>query len=118
MIRAGGAVHDQLRAAERHQLPLQLRYIGKQTISTYEAQHSFQGRPPTNPDVLPVVYYPEVIYHNFRLGVNVAKKFEWYIGVDNAFDRKPPFGCTGTGSGTAIFENFGRYFYSGFKANF
>ena len=95
-----------------------LRYIGKQTISTYEAQNSFQGRPPTNPDVLPVVYYPEVTYHNFRLGVNVAKKFEWYIGVDNAFDKKPPFGSTATGGGTSIFENVGRYFYSGFKANF
>ncbi|MBV9931819.1 MAG: TonB-dependent receptor [Alphaproteobacteria bacterium] len=96
----------------------QLRYIGKQTISTYEAQHSFQGRPPTNPDVLPVVYYPEVTYHNFRIGVNVAKKFEWYIGVDNAFDQKPPYGSTGTGAGSSIFENVGRYFYSGFRANF
>ncbi|HEY0311706.1 MAG TPA: TonB-dependent receptor [Allosphingosinicella sp.] len=95
-----------------------LRYIGKQTISTYEAQNSFQGRPPTNPDVLPVVYYPQVVYHNFRLGVNVAKKFEWYIGVDNAFDKKPPFGSLGVGAGSSIFENVGRYFYSGFKANF
>jgi outer membrane receptor protein involved in Fe transport len=96
----------------------QLRYVGKQTVSTYEAQHSFQGRPPTNADVVPVVYYPEITYHNFRIGVNVAKKFEWYFGIDNVFNQKPPFGLTGTGSGSSIFENIGRYFYSGFKANF
>jgi outer membrane receptor protein involved in Fe transport len=38
--------------------------------------------------------------------------------VDNVFDKYPPFGLTGTGSGSGIYSNTGRQFYAGFKANF
>lgn len=96
-------------------LRYQLQYIGVQSISAYENQHSFQGRPPQNADILPVVNYPDVTYHNFRISQAVNKKFEFYFGVDNAFNQLPPYGALGTGAGDAIFQNFGRYFYSGFK---
>lgn len=93
----------------------QLQYIGVQSIGAFEAQHPFQGRPPTNLDQFPQVNYPAVTYHNFRLSQAVNKKFEFYFGVDNAFNQLPPLGALGTGGGDAIFTNFGRYFYSGFK---
>jgi len=102
--------------------PLRLRYqfqfIGKQNISTYEAQHSYNGAPPTNADVFPVVNYPSIIYHNARIGWEIDKKLEFYFGVDNISNRLPPFGSLGVGAGSSIFDNVGRYFYSGFKANF
>jgi hypothetical protein len=30
----------------------------------------------------------------------------------------PPFGLTGIGGGSAIYDNRGRFFYAGAKANF
>lgn len=93
----------------------QLQYIGVQSISAFENQHEFQGRPPQNADVLPVVNYPSVTYHNIRLSQAINKKFEFYVGVDNAFNQLPPFGALATGGGDAIFQNYGRFFYSGFK---
>lgn len=93
----------------------QLQYIGVQSIGVFEAQHPFQGRNPTNIDQFPRVNYPDVTYHNFRISQAINKKFEWYAGVDNAFNQLPPLGLLGTGGGDAIFSNFGRYFYSGFK---
>ena len=34
------------------------------------------------------------------------------LGVDNAFDKQPPFGLTGMGAGGAIYS-IGRYSYRG-----
>jgi outer membrane receptor protein involved in Fe transport len=99
-------------------LRYQIQYIGKQNISTFEAQHRYDGNPPTNADVFPVVNYPSIFYHNARIGWEIDKKFEFYFGVDNITNRLPPFGSLGVGAGSSIFDNVGRYFYSGFKANF
>jgi outer membrane receptor protein involved in Fe transport len=95
-----------------------LQYIGRQTIGTYEQQHSFQGRPPTNADAFPRVWYPTVVYHNARIGWNLNREFEFYIGMDNITNRLPPLGLSGVGAGSAIYDNIGRFMYGGFKANF
>jgi outer membrane receptor protein involved in Fe transport len=115
-----------------------VRYIGKQTIGTYEAQHSYQGAcptsgniplgggtctpgdivtlPPTNPDAFAEVTYPDVFYHSFRANMEIDKKFNFYVGVDNVFDKQPPLGLLGTAAGDP-FDSFGRYFYAGIKAS-
>lgn len=114
-----------------------VRYIGKQTIGTYEAQNSYKGPcptsgtipgggtctagaivtlPPQNADQFPRIYYPTALYHNFRANFEVDKKFNFYVGMDNAFDKLPPLGLLGTAGGDP-FDSFGRYFYAGIKAN-
>ena len=101
-----------------------LRYVGKQTIDFYETQNEFDGRPPTDLDKYDRVWYPDVFYHNFRIGFEPAEQFRFYAGVDNAFDRAPPFGLDGTGAGqvagttSAIFDNVGRFFYAGAELRF
>lgn len=59
-----------------------------------------------------------------RFKVDENKPFDFYLGVDNVFDKKPqflpgtPFG-TPTGLETSeVFDVFGRRFYAGFTANF
>lgn len=99
-------------------LNYQVRYISEQLIGDYETVNAVQGRAPTNPNQYPNNYYPAVDYHDFRLGVNVTPKSTFYIGLDNAFDRQPPYGSTGIGGGTAIFDNIGRRLYAGVTANF
>ena len=45
-------------------------------------------------------------------------KFNAYIGVDNIADRLPPYGLTGIGGGSGIYNNIGRFFYAGAVAKF
>lgn len=94
------------------------RYIGQQTIGTYEAQHSFNGLPPQNADQYPQINYPSITYSNIRLGIDANDQFRFYAGVDNAFNRLPPFGLDGTTFGSGVYENIGRFFYAGFEAKF
>ncbi|MBW4330960.1 TonB-dependent receptor [Stakelama sp. CBK3Z-3] len=91
-----------------------MRYVGRQTVGDYETQHSWQGRPATNPDAYPVVYYPDVTYHDVRVGFDVMDAFRFYVGVDNIFDKDPPYGLSGT-SDSAIYDNIGRSFYAGVR---
>jgi outer membrane receptor protein involved in Fe transport len=41
-----------------------------------------------------------------------------YLGVDNATNRIPPYGLTGTGAGSGIYEARGRFAYAGVKVQF
>ncbi len=95
-----------------------MRYIGKQTVAgTYETQNAFQGRPATNPDALPFIYYPAVTYHDFRLDITPPGKFKFYMGVDNAFDKLPPYDLLGNEGGNP-FSPVGRFFYAGAEIKF
>ena len=122
-----------------------LRYIGKQTILAYESQNPYKGLcpvsgvtpntggingapvpctagtlvtiAPNNADGRPQVYYPDAFYHSFRADIEVNTKFNFYVGIDNAFDRQPPLGLLGTAGGEP-YDTFGRYFFAGITAEF
>jgi outer membrane receptor protein involved in Fe transport len=96
----------------------QVRYIGKQSITDWEAQHDTNGVPAYDPYYADVVYYPEVFYHAVRASIDVNKSFTLYGGVDNLTDKKPPYGLLGTGDGDAVYDNIGRFFYMGVTAKF
>lgn len=100
------------------ELGYQVRYIGRQTISTYEAQNEFDGFPPQNADQYPFVFYPDVFYHDIRVGVDVGERLNVYGGIDNLGDRLPPYGLLGTGEGDGIYNNIGRFMYVGAKVTF
>lgn len=89
-----------------------LRYIGKQTIGLYEAQHSFNGAPPTNADQFPRRYYPDVKYHSLHVEYNLTDNLQLYGGVDNLTDELPPLGLLGTAGGDP-FDAIGRFYYMG-----
>src|SRR3546814_3787764 len=71
--------------------------------------------PAANADQYPRIYYPSAFYHNFRANLQIDNKFDFYIGIDNAFDKQPPLGLLGTAAGDP-YDTFGRYFYAGLKA--
>jgi len=99
-------------------LGYQVRYIGKQSITDWEAQHTTYGVPPLDLYYADRIYYPAVFYHNIRFSVDVDNGFTFYGGVDNLTDRMPPLGVLGTGSlgdGDAIYDNTGRFFYAGIR---
>ena len=92
-----------------------LRYVGKQTVFSWETQFSHQGRQPTNGDVIADPWYPDIVYHDVQLGLKVGDQYRLYVGVDNLTDELPPLGATGTGAGSGIYNSIGRYFYAGVR---
>lgn len=121
------------------------RYIGKQTIAAWETQNAYTGLCPTsgvtpntggingaavpctagtlttipanNADSLPRKYYPDVLYHDIRVGIDVGNDFRFYAGVSNLLDRAPPLGELGTVGGSP-YDSFGRNFFFGVNAEF
>ena len=83
------------------------------TDFAYEDTHSFEGRPPQNPDVADRINTGAVWYNDVRVGYTIQHKYEFYAGVDNIFNRLPPLGLTGAGAGSGIYSNFGRFYYAG-----
>jgi outer membrane receptor protein involved in Fe transport len=99
-------------------LGYQMRYLSKMVTNFYEDFFSKQGRPAENEDWSAFKFYPAVTYHDVRMGIDATKNFNFYVGVDNVFNRLPPFGLTGVGGGSGIYEPRGRFFYAGAKAKF
>jgi len=95
-----------------------MRWFGQTTVSgTYETQLSTQGRPPTNPDALPFIYYPLLTVHDLRLDINTKSGYSFYLGVDNVFDQLPPYDLQGTEAGNPI-SPVGRFLYVGASIKF
>jgi outer membrane receptor protein involved in Fe transport len=99
-------------------LGYKMRYIGKMVVNAYEDFFSKQGRAPENADWADIRFFPAVFYHDIRIGFDAGKRFNFYMGIDNFMNKQPPLGGTGTGGGTAIYSNRGRYFFGGFLARF
>ena len=101
-------------------LSYKMRYIGPMFNGAYENYYSLQGRAPTNPYAYPDQYrlYPAITYHDARVEIDVNKNYNAYLGVDNMFNQLPPFGLTGAGGGSGIYDNVGRFFYAGVSAKF
>lgn len=99
-------------------LGYRMRFIGKQVLNAAEDIFRVQGRDPENADYAEIAFYPNTFYHNLRLDIDVDKKFNFYIGVDNLLNTLPPYGLSGIGGGSGIFDARGRFFYSGFRAKF
>ena len=97
-------------------------YIGPMLTASYETFFPLNGDDPQNADAFPFEEYPEVLYHDIRVawqvgGVDGDRPFEFYAGIDNVLDKKPPFGLGGLGT-SAIYDVWGRRYYAGFRANF
>ncbi len=95
-----------------------LRYIGRQLNVGYTSIYPLNGNPPQNTDASETNFTPSVFYHDIRASVDIDKKFNFYGGVNNLLNRVPPLGLSGIGGGSAIYDNRGRFFYVGFKAEY
>ncbi len=72
---------------------------------------------PNNADSVAEKWYPDVLYHDIRIGFDIGNDFRFYGGVSNLLDRQPPGGLLGTAGGDP-FDSFGRNFFFGIEANF
>lgn len=72
---------------------------------------------PNNADSVAEKWYPDVLYHDIRIGFDIGNDFRFYGGVSNLLDRQPPGGLLGTAGGDP-FDSFGRNFFFGIEADF
>jgi outer membrane receptor protein involved in Fe transport len=96
----------------------QFRYIGRTYLNTWEDYNALNGQPPQNADYAPIKMYPGVGYHDIRLDADVTEKFNIYLGIDNIGNKMPPYGLTGVGDGSGIYDTRGRFPYLGVVAKF
>jgi outer membrane receptor protein involved in Fe transport len=96
----------------------QTRFIGKMVTNLYEDFFEFEGRAPQNEDWADKTWFPRRYYHDARVAVDIGPKYNFYMGVDNLTNQKPPYATTGLGGGSGIYDAIGRFFYAGVKANF
>ena len=99
-------------------LGYQVRFITKMYLNTFEDYNGVNGQPPQNTDFASIIKYPSVFYHDLKLQVDVTDRLNLYLGADNIANRLPPFGLTGVGGGSGIYDVRGRYMYAGFQAKF
>ena len=94
------------------------RWIEGMYLNTYEDYNSVNGNPPENIDFAPIKKYGNVVYQDVRVAYDLNAQTNLYVGVDNVLDKKPPYGLTGVGGGSGIYDIRGRYFYAGVKKKF
>ena len=112
-----------------------VRYIAPMYLNLYEDFNNLDtacgsaGCPPNDEDWADTKRFPAVWYHDIRATwdtgpIGFSNNIQLYLGVDNVFDKHPPFGSSATGAGpggngsTSIYDIRGRNFYGGFKARF
>jgi outer membrane receptor protein involved in Fe transport len=115
----------------------QMHYIGPMYVNAFEDFNPLPaacpagqttpgvgGCPPNNADFADIHKYPAVAYHGLRLqwdtgpAFGMLRNIQVYAGVNNVLDKHPPLGLTGTGTGSAIYDVFGRKFYGGVKVRY
>ena len=101
-------------------LTYELRYIGPMYLSGSAAENyeSVNGDPPQNADYADVARYKAVLYHMVRVNYDVSNRFSIYLGADNITNRLPPFGLSGVNDGGGVYDNRGRFLYTGVVAKF
>jgi outer membrane receptor protein involved in Fe transport len=129
---AGGVVSNELGQADI--------YAGNQLGTGFKDQFTFNASYATGPYSLvyglkylgPVTAsegafnIPAYTYHNIqaKVGFGENKQFEFYAGVNNLFDKQPPFVASGNsqfpGTNTVAdtYDLFGRMIYVGVSAKF
>lgn len=102
-----------------------LRWIGQQYVDLYANYFTINGNPPADLFYADHRYYPVIAYHDLRVAVDVSKRFDFYLGVDNVAGKLPPYDLTGlggesnsNGGGSGVYDVRGRFMYAGIEAKF
>ncbi|MFQ6371483.1 TonB-dependent receptor domain-containing protein [Shewanella sp. YIC-542] len=77
------------------------------SVSLYTPQEIDRN---ANPNTL--MSYATYAISDMSVGYKFDNGLGLKVGVDNVFDRDLPFGTSGTGSGSAMYDNVGRYYFA------
>ncbi len=81
------------------------RYL--ESVSLYTPQELAD-----NPNPNSLMRFPGYVVSDMTLGYDYDNGFGLTLGVDNVLNKELPFGTMGTGSGSAGYDNIGRFIYA------
>ncbi|MEM7280546.1 MAG: TonB-dependent receptor [Pseudomonadota bacterium] len=64
-----------------------------------------------NPDAQTPLSTESTFYHDLHARWDATDNVALSFGIDNVLDEDLPFGLNGTGAGSGVFDNVGRFFY-------
>jgi len=64
-----------------------------------------------NPNPSSLMSFPSYVVSDMTLGYNFENGVNLTLGIDNLLDKDVPLGTTGTGAGSAGYDNIGRFGY-------
>lgn len=81
---------------------------------------SVNGQPPLQPNRRGPEFIKtgDTFIHALRGAFEFQEGSEFYVGVDNLANSKPPFSIYGAGFGGAQFDAIGRFYYAGIRVGF
>lgn len=71
-----------------------------------------------DPDLQDVTSTGTTFFHDIRVGYELRDNIELFAGVNNLTQEFPPVGLSGAGTDSAIFDNIGRFYYTGLRVDF
>jgi iron complex outermembrane recepter protein len=81
------------------------RYL--QNVSLYTDQELAD-----NPNPNSLMRFPGYVLSDMTIGYDFESGFGLTLGIDNVLNKELPFGTTGTGGGSAGYDNIGRFAYA------
>jgi hypothetical protein len=103
--------------ARRFTFGYQMRYLSKMYLNTYEDFNVGSGASAGECRLCRSEILSGAVLSRRPSRVDVTKDFNFYLGVDNLTNTKPPLGLTGIGAGSSIYDVRGRFFYAGASPN-
>jgi outer membrane receptor protein involved in Fe transport len=71
-----------------------------------------------DPDLQEFVSTGKTFYHDIQARYQLTDYLEVFAGINNLTQEFPPFGLSGAGTDSAIFDNIGRFYYGGARVSF
>lgn len=65
-----------------------------------------------NPNPSSLMTFPSYVVSDMTAGYNFENGISLKVGIDNVFDKDLPIGTSGTGAGSAGYDNIGRFYYT------
>ncbi|WP_085297563.1 TonB-dependent receptor domain-containing protein [Cognaticolwellia mytili] len=65
-----------------------------------------------NPNPSSLMTFPSYVVSDMTVGYNFDNGLSIKAGIDNVFDKDLPIGTSGTGGGSAGYDNIGRFYYT------
>ena len=92
-------------------LNYELRFISSQLLVENEELAA-------DPDIQSPLFTGRDFFHDIQVRYQLHEQLELYAGINNIGDNNPPFGLSGAGTDSAIFDTIGRFYYGGLVARF
>ncbi|WP_374763188.1 TonB-dependent receptor plug domain-containing protein [Yunchengibacter salinarum] len=71
-----------------------------------------------DPDLQSIVRTDHTFFHDIQVRYQLTEEVQVMGGVNNLTQKFPPLGLSGAGTGSAIFDNVGRFFYGSVRLTF